>query len=185
VAMLALYFVATLAYSFQLKSKLMLDVVVLAWLYTHRVLAGGIATGNHISAWLLAFSMFIFASLAFAKRYIELRQSVGKTGKIKSRGYHTDDLEMVASMGPTAGYLAVLVFCLYIESNAVKIAYRSPMLLWFACPVLLYWVSRVWFLAHRGQMQDDPVKFALTDRISWACVGLMAAIALVARVGLG
>ena len=115
--------------------------------------------------------MFIFASLAFAKRYIELRQSMSKGGQIKSRGYHTDDLEMVASMGPTAGYIAVLVFCLYIESNAVKVAYRMPVLLWFVCPVLLYWISRVWFLAHRGQMQDDPVKFALTDRVSWACAG--------------
>jgi 4-hydroxybenzoate polyprenyltransferase len=179
--MLAVYFVATLAYSFVLKSKLMVDVVVLAWLYTHRVLAGGIATGIAISAWLLAFSMFMFLSLAFAKRYIELRQSMTRGGQLKSRGYHTQDLEMVASMGPTAGYVAVLVFCLYIDSNAVTERYRAPMALWFVAPMLLYWISRVWFLAHRGHMQDDPVRFALTDRLSWLCAVLVALVAAAAR----
>jgi 4-hydroxybenzoate polyprenyltransferase len=179
--MLAFYFAATLTYSFVLKSKLLLDVVVLAWLYTHRVLAGGIATGIPISAWLLAFSMFMFSSLAFAKRYIELRQSASKGGQLKSRGYHTQDLEMVASMGPAAGYIAVLVFCLYVDSKAVTERYHAPMLLWFAAPPLLYWISRVWFLAHRGQMQDDPVKFALTDRISWLCASLVAVVAAAAR----
>jgi 4-hydroxybenzoate polyprenyltransferase len=180
--MLALYFAATLAYSLVLKSKLMLDVVVLAWLYTHRVLAGGIATGIPISTWLLAFSMFMFSSLAFGKRYIELRHSMSKGGEIKSRGYHTQDLEMVASMGPTAGYLAVLVFCLYVDSNVVRERYRVPMLLWFVAPVLLYWISRVWFLAHRGRMQDDPVKFALTDPVSWLCGFLVAFVAGAARL---
>jgi 4-hydroxybenzoate polyprenyltransferase len=180
--MLAFYFVATLTYSFVLKSKLLLDVVLLAWLYTHRVLAGGVATGIPISAWLLAFSMFVFSSLAFAKRYIELRQSMTKASQLKSRGYHTNDLEMVASMGPAAGYIAVLVFCLYVDSKAVTERYHQPMLLWFIAPVLLYWISRVWFLAHRGQMQDDPVKFALTDRISWICGILVTLVAAAARL---
>src|SRR5215471_17339336 len=116
--MLALYFVLTLSYSSLFKSKLVVDVVLLAWLYTHRVLAGGMATGITVSSWLLAFTMFIFTSLAFAKRYVELRQSTN-TGSLKSRGYNTGDLEMVASMGPTAGYMAVLVFCLYVDSNVV------------------------------------------------------------------
>jgi 4-hydroxybenzoate polyprenyltransferase len=180
-AMLAGYFVATLTYSFVVKSMLMADVVMLAWLYTHRVLAGGIATGIPISAWLLAFSMFMFCSLAFCKRYIELRHSLKKGGQLKSRGYHTHDLEMVASMGPTAGYIAILVFCLYVESSAVKVNYQNPIVLWFVCPVLLYWISRVWFLAHRGNMHDDPVKFALTDRTSWICAFVIAAVAGVAR----
>ncbi len=179
--MLGVYFFATLAYSFRWKSLLMVDVVVLAWLYTHRVLAGGIATSINISAWLLAFSMFIFLSLAFAKRYVELRQSMDKGGKLHSRGYHTGDLEMVASMGPAAGYLAVLVFCLYVEGDAGALNYRTPGLLWFICPVLLYWISRIWFLAHRGQLQDDPVKFALTDRASLACAAVIAALAGGAR----
>jgi len=89
---------------------------------------------------------------------------------------------MVASMGPTAGYMAVLLFCLYIqESNAVTAVYRRPALLWFIVPVLLYWISRVWFLANRGQMQDDPVKFALTDRRSWLCAALATVVAGFAR----
>jgi 4-hydroxybenzoate polyprenyltransferase len=178
--MLAIYFVMTLVYSSFLKSKLMADVVVLAGLYTHRVFAGGVATGIPISAWLLAFSMFMFLSLAFAKRYVELRQSTS-TGQLKSRGYHTRDLEMVASMGPTAGYLAVLVFCLYVDSNVVAERYRAPMVLWFMAPVLLYWISRIWFLAHRGEMQDDPVKFALTDSRSWVCAVFVALVAAAAR----
>ncbi len=179
-AMLCLYFATTLVYSFALKSKLMVDVVVLAWLYTHRVLAGGIATGIPISAWLLAFSMFIFASLAFAKRYVELRQSaIG--GQLKSRGYRTHDLEMVASMGPSAGYMAVLVMCLYVDSAGVAERYRAPAVLWFVAPVLMYWISRVWFLAHRGEMQDDPVKFALTDSRSWICAAAIALVAVLAR----
>jgi 4-hydroxybenzoate polyprenyltransferase len=181
VGMLAVYFVGTMSYSLVLKSKLMIDVVVLAGLYTHRVLSGGIATGIAISAWLLAFSLFMFSSLAFCKRYVELRQSE-KGGQLKSRGYHTEDQEMVASMGPTAGYMAVLLFCLFIqESNSVTEVYRSPTLLWFIVPVLLYWISRVWFLAHRGQMQDDPVKFALTDKRSWLCAVAAGLVAGAAR----
>ena len=181
VGMLGLYFIATLAYSFHFKAKLMVDVVMLAWLYTHRVLSGGIATGVHISAWLLAFSMFIFLSLAFAKRHVELHQALGKTGQIKARGYLTSDLHMVASMGPAAGYLAVLVFCLYVESDVVTVMYRTPVLLWFVCPVMLYWISRIWFLAGRGHMQEDPVKFALIDRVSWLCALIIALIAGAAR----
>jgi 4-hydroxybenzoate polyprenyltransferase len=181
--MLAAYFVATMSYSLVLKSKLMLDVVVLAGLYTHRVLSGGIATGIQISTWLLAFSLFMFSSLAFAKRFIELQHSAAKGGQLKSRGYFTEDLAMVASMGPTAGYIAVLLFCLYIqESNAARAVYRTPALLWFLVPVLLYWISRVWFLANRGQMQDDPVKFALTDRRSWACGAIAGIVAVAARL---
>jgi len=181
VAMLALYLVLTLSYSFYLKSKLMIDVIVLAWLYTHRVVAGGIATAVPVSEWLLAFSMFIFFSLAFCKRYIELRARLGKDEKIHSRGYYPRDVEMVSAMGPTAGYLAVLVFCLYIESGAVAGAYRHFRVLWLVCPVLFYWISRIWFVAHRGQLVDDPVKYAITDRHSWACAFIIAVLAGVAR----
>lgn len=178
--MLGLYFAITLAYSFYLKSKVLIDVIVLAWLYTQRVLAGGFATGVSISAWLLAFSMFIFLSLAFAKRHVELRRAVGEDGKLRSRGYTAQDLTMVASMGTTAGYLAVLVFCLYIESAGTAI-YSEPRILWLVCPVLLYWISRVWFLTHRGEMDDDPVKFALKDPWSWLCAVAIGAVAVAAR----
>lgn len=178
--MLALYFAITLAYSFYLKSKVLIDVIVLAWLYTQRVLAGGFATGVSISAWLLAFSMFIFLSLAFAKRHVELRRAVGEDGKLRSRGYVAQDLTMVASMGTTAGYLAVLVFCLYIESAGTAI-YSEPRILWLIAPVLLYWISRVWLLTHRGEMDDDPVKFAITDRWSWLCAVAIGGVAAAAR----
>jgi 4-hydroxybenzoate polyprenyltransferase/phosphoserine phosphatase len=180
VAMLALYLAVTLAYSFYLKSKVLVDVIVLAWLYTHRVIAGGFATGVPISAWLLAFCMFFFFSLAFAKRYVELRQAVGKQ-KLHSRGYYAADLGMVASMGTAAGFMAVLVFCLYIQ-DAGAVAYHRPQLLWFICPVLLYWVGRIWFMAHRGEMNDDPVKFAITDRRSWICAALIGAVVAMARL---
>lgn len=183
--LLALYFALTLSYSFYFKSKLLADVLLLAWLYTHRVVAGGAATGVPISSWLLAFSMFLFLSLAFAKRYVELRYAASKqdrmNDKLHSRGYYPTDLEMIASMGPTAGFMAVLVFCLYIESNAGSMIFARPRVLWMAAPVLAYWITRVWFLSHRGQMNDDPVKFAITDRRSWGCAFAIAAVAAVAR----
>jgi 4-hydroxybenzoate polyprenyltransferase len=183
--MLVLYFVGTLSYSFYFKSKLMLDVVVLAGLYTHRILSGGLAVGIPISAWLLAFSMFLFLSLAFAKRYIELRHKLSKNSdtNVENRGYAPGDLSMVSSMGPVSGFIAVLVFSLYVESNTVVHTYNEPQYLWLICPVLLYWIGRVWFLAHRGLIQDDPVKFALLDGTSWICMFIVGLVAVVSRIG--
>lgn len=178
--MLALYFVGTMSYSLYLKRALLVDVFVLAALYTHRILAGGIATSIPISAWLLGLSMFLFTSLAFAKRYVEL-DVLEHEGKIKNRNYYKADLAMVGAMGPASGYLAGLVFSLYVEMGAHRGAYREPTLLWLAVPVLLYWVSRVWILTGRGQMQDDPVKFALKDKTSILCGAIVAAIFAFAR----
>jgi 4-hydroxybenzoate polyprenyltransferase len=178
--MLALYFVSTVTYSLYFKRLLLLDVLVLAALYTHRILSGGVATGISISAWLLGFSMFFFLSLAFVKRYTELLLLEGEA-KIHSRAYYRTDLQMVASMGGASGYLAALVFSLYVENGVPSKTYREPALLWLIVPVLLYWVSRVWILAGRGQMQDDPVKFAIRDRISLICGVIVLAIALTAR----
>jgi 4-hydroxybenzoate polyprenyltransferase/phosphoserine phosphatase len=179
-AMLGIYFVGTLSYSLHLKRRLLLDVFVLAGLYTHRILSGGVVTGVPISAWLLAFSMFLFLSLAFAKRYVELAPLVADA-KIKNRDYYRVDLEMVGSMGTGSGYLAALVLSLYVESGVDHRAYREPALLWAAIPILLYWVSRVWIITGRGQMQDDPVKFALKDRTSLVCGLLMGGAAALAR----
>jgi 4-hydroxybenzoate polyprenyltransferase len=180
VAMLVIYFVGTLSYSLFLKRVLMLDVLVLAGLYTHRILAGGIATDVRVSAWLLGFSMFFFTSLAFAKRYVELH-ALSTDDQIKNRGYFRVDLQMVTSMGTSSGYIAALVFMLYVESSAVRGAYREPAVLWLVLPVLLYWLGRIWLLAGRGQMQDDPVKFALRDKQSLACGAIIAALAALAR----
>lgn len=177
--MLGLYFIGTLSYSFYFKRLMMVDVLVLAGLYTHRILSGGTATGIPVSSWLLGFSMFFFTSLAFAKRYVEL--SAATSGdQIKNRGYFPNDVAMVTSMGTTSGYIAALVFMLYVESAAVRVAYKQPTLLWLILPILLYWLGRVWLLAGRGQMKDDPVKFALKDSRSLMCavvIGLIAALA--------
>jgi 4-hydroxybenzoate polyprenyltransferase len=178
--MLGLYLVGTLVYSLHLKRLLMVDVLVLASLYTHRILSGGIATGVKVSTWLLGFSMFLFTSLAFAKRYVELRPLSGDS-QIKNRGYSRTDVELVASMGTASGFVAALVFMLYVDSEKVRVNYREPAILWLVLPVLLYWLGRVWLLAGRGQMRDDPVKFALRDRVSLACAAVVAAIATAAR----
>ena len=178
--MLALYFIGTLSYSLYFKRQLLVDVLVLAALYTHRILAGGIAAGVQVSSWLLGFSMFFFTSLAFAKRYVELK-AASDNSQIKNRGYFPTDKEMVTSMGTASGYIAALVFMLYVESAAVRVNYRAPSILWLILPILLYWLGRIWLLAGRGQMQDDPVKFALKDLLSLICALGIVVIALVAR----
>ena len=178
--LLALYFIGTLAYSLYLKRLLMLDVLVLAGLYTHRILAGGYATGVKVSTWLLGFSMFLFTSLAFAKRYVELRPLSGDT-QVRNRGYSGVDIDMVASMGTASGFISALVFMLYVDSAAVRDNYREPVLLWLVLPILLFWLGRIWLLTGRGQMRDDPVKFALTDGISVACAIAIALVAAAAR----
>jgi len=180
VTMLALYFVGTVSYSLYLKRLLLLDVLVLAGLYTHRILAGGIASGVRVSAWLLGFSMFLFTSLAFAKRFVELHALVSDE-QVKNRGYSRVDLPMVTGMGTASGYVAALVFMLYVDSSTVRAAYREPSLLWLVLPALLYWLGRIWLLAGRGQMQEDPVKFALSDRKSLTCVALIGVIVVTAR----
>jgi 4-hydroxybenzoate polyprenyltransferase len=161
------YFVLTLAYSFALKRIGMLDAVVLAALYTIRIIAGIVALDIGMSFWLLAFSMFLFLSLAMIKRYTEL-DVLSRSGGIQNsgRGYAVADLPLIQSLGGSSGYLAVLVLALYINSTASEALYRHPQVLWLLCPLLLYWISRAWLIAHRGHMHDDPVVFALTDRVS-------------------
>ena len=170
---LLMYLLAAALYSCQLKQVSLLDVFVLAGLYTLRLAGGHEATGIAYSVWLLAFSMFIFLSLALVKRFLELdaarRQ---KQTDIKGRGYQSDDLAMVSTLGVTSGYLSVLVLALYVNSNEVRALYRHPTLLLLICPLMLYWISRVWMLAHRGQMHEDPIVFALRDRVSYA-IGLL------------
>ena len=182
--MLGVYFIGTLSYSLYFKRQLMIDVLVLAGLYTHRILSGGIATGVKVSTWLLGLSMFLFTSLAFAKRYVELRALTNET-QVKNRGYFGADVEMVASMGTASGCIAALVFMLYVDSAKVRVSYRDPSLLWLVLPILLYWLGRIWLLAGRGQMRDDPVRFALTDKTSLACAAAIALVAIAARYSPG
>lgn len=175
---LATYYLLTVAYSFWLKRLMTVDVIVLAMLYTSRIVAGTFAFGVKLTFWMLAFSMFIFLSLALVKRYAELRdaRSKGKPQKARGRGYHTDDLEMISSLGAASGYLSVMVLALYIQDPSTAAMYHYPQVIWLACPLLLFWVTRAWMLTHRGQMHDDPVVFAIKDRTSLlvgACFALI------------
>lgn len=178
---LAAYYVLTLVYSLWLKRIVMLDVVTLAILYTTRVIAGAAAMSLVATFWILAFCMFIFLSLAFVKRYTELHDArrKGKKEKSAGRGYYPADFELLASLGGASGYLSVLVLALYINEASTATLYQSPVWMWAACPLLLYWLSRVWLLAHRGQMHDDPIVFALRDRVSrWVGLGFVTVFAL-------
>ncbi|MGY2137209.1 UbiA family prenyltransferase [Pseudomonas reactans] len=162
------YYLLTLAYSLSLKRQMTLDVIALAGLYTLRIIAGAAAFNLDLTFWILAFSMFIFLSLALVKRFAELREarSKGDIGKTRGRGYYPTDLEMIASLGASSGYLSVMVLALYIHDQATTGLYTHPQVIWLACPLLLYWITRVWMLTHRGQMHDDPVVFAIRDRTS-------------------
>ena len=131
---------------------------MLAGLYTIRVLAGGMATGIVVSEWLMAFSMFLFVSLAFAKRYAELERLLRANEEAASgRGYRVSDIGLIESMGPASGYIAVLVLALYVNGEQMKTLYRNPWPLWLVCPVLMYWISRVWIKAKRGELSEDPI----------------------------
>jgi 4-hydroxybenzoate polyprenyltransferase len=166
-AWLGVYFAVTLAYTFWLKRKEIVDALSLAALYTLRIIAGGAAAGLAASFWLLAFSLFLFLSLAFVKRYSELRVMLAQgRDEAKGRGYRTDDLPLVQTLGVVAGFAAVLVLALYINGETVVMLYRRPEVMWLTVPILLYWITRVWIKAHRGLMHDDPVLFALKDRVS-------------------
>jgi 4-hydroxybenzoate polyprenyltransferase/phosphoserine phosphatase len=171
------YYALTLAYSFGIKRIAMLDMVVLAGLYTVRIVAGTVAIQAALSFWLLAFSMFLFLSLAMVKRYTELSLLLGQgRERTGGRGYQVDDLQLIQSLGAASGYLAVLVLALYINSTASEVLYRHQQVLWLLCPLLLYWISRVWLIAHRGAMHDDPVVFALTDSVSRIILAVCAVV---------
>jgi 4-hydroxybenzoate polyprenyltransferase len=177
-ALLATYYALTLAYSLRLKQVVMLDVLVLAGLYTVRIFGGSLAVGVPTSSWLMMFSMFLFLSLALVKRLSEVRRlRLSNETAAHGRGYLAQDYEQLASLGAAAGQVSVLVLALYITSREVTALYTHPERLWLLCPVMLYWVGRVWVLAHRGLVNEDPLVFALRDRVSYA-VGLVSALVL-------
>lgn len=177
---LAAYLVLNVAYSLWLKPVPILDVLILAGLYTLRIIAGSAAIGVWPSTWLLAFSMFLFLSLALVKRYAELMAMRAVEGaKARARGYRLDDAELLASLGGGAGYLAVLVLALYIEGGA-HLLYSRPQLIWVLCVLLLYWISHLWLMAHRKRMHDDPLVFAVRDPTSQLLLALMAVVVIVA-----
>ena len=178
---LVLYSVTTTAYSLALKRVPVLDVFVLAGLYTLRLIAGHVATRAPYSAWLLAFSMFIFLSLALVKRFKELQIPLANTDAVAlGRGYAASDLEVVGVLGLVSGYMAVLVLALYVNSSQVAVLYRYPMLLLLVCPLLLYWITRIWLLTYRRQMHTDPVLFAVKDWPSYVIAALVLGVSFAA-----
>lgn len=180
---LGIYFVLTVAYSLHLKQLAVVDVIILAALYTLRIIAGTLALNLKLSFWLLLFSMFIFLSLALIKRFSELKiaRDAGKVGSLRGRGYESDDLELVSSLGGSAGFNAVLVLALYIQDIQTSHMYATPQIIWLACPILLFWISRAWLIAHRGRMHDDPIVFALKDKVSWGCGLSVCAVFAIGR----
>lgn len=178
------YLAANAFYSFWLKQKVMIDVVLLTLLYVLRIVAGGAATGLLVSDWLLSFCLFFFFSLAFGKRYQELLGSSGKdqlSGPGMVRGYRAIDNLLVQAAGISSGFLSVMVVALYVRSDEVVALYESPRVLWFVCPLILYWIGRFWIVVSRGLMPDDPIVFALKDRISYLVAILIAGVGFLAH----
>lgn len=165
--LLGCYYITTLAYSLRLKQVVMLDVQLLAALYTLRIIAGAAAISSGLSFWLLSFSMFIFLGLAMLKRYTELSAMLSHGRKrVNGRGYEVGDLPLLQALGCGCGLIAVMVLALYINSPESIALYSRPKMLWLLCPLLLYWISRIWVVAHRGRMTDDPIVFSVKDRTS-------------------
>jgi 4-hydroxybenzoate polyprenyltransferase/phosphoserine phosphatase len=175
---LVAYYCLTLAYSLVLKRQMMLDVVTLACLYGIRLIAGGAAVGVDLSAWLAAFSIFLFCCLALVKRCAELAGRRGKAGAAAGRAYQAEDLPILEALAAASGFTAVLVLALYINSPDVRGLYHVHSHLWLLCVVLIYWIGRVLVLTHRGQMHDDPVVFAASDKASLATAAVGALIVL-------
>ncbi len=174
---LAAYYVVTLAYSFKLKRVVMIDVLVLAGLYTVRIVAGAAAAAIPLSFWLLMFSIFIFLSLAIVKRYAEL-YVMREKGKLTAsgRGYQVADLSILQNLGTASGYISILVLALYVNSPDIAVMYGHPKVVWALVPVMLYWISRIWMETHRGNMHDDPLVYAMKDRISLLTGGAAVAV---------
>ena len=175
------YYGLTVTYSLLLKRQLIIDICLLAGLYTLRIIAGSLATGIDLTVWLLAFSLFLFFSLAAVKRQAEL-VDMNRRGELNAagRGYQVGDLPIVSNIAISAGFLSVLVLALYINSPGVAELYSQPALLWGICCVLLYWITRMVMIAHRGSMHDDPVVFAAKDRVSQVCITISGGIIIAA-----
>lgn len=164
---LLIYFVLTCVYSVKLKQLVLMDCMTLAILYTLRIVAGAAAVDSDMSFWLLAFSVFLFLSLAFIKRFSELQvQLLQGKDKAHGRGYFTNDAPMIQMLGIASGFMSVLVLALYLNSPEVQLLYVQPAWVWGNVPVMVFWVSWLWLRAHRGEMHDDPLIFAVKDKVS-------------------
>ena len=175
------YFMLTLAYSFGLKAIALIDVLILGGLYTFRLIAGVVAINVDFSYWLIVFSFFVFMSLAMIKRFTELKNMQSRNETVMThRGYEVSDTGLLLIMGVVSSYIAVLVVALYIHDPLVITKYSSPIWLWLVIPAMTYWLSRIWMIANRGNLTEDPVLFALKDRVSYAVVLVCLASVLLA-----
>ena len=183
---LTIYFSLTTLYSFLLKRIILIDTLTLALLFTLRIIAGAAAITIPMSFWLMAFSVFIFLSLALIKRYAELIvQAEAGNNSSHGRGYKVADTSIVQTLGVSAGYISVLIIALYVHSKDVISLYALPEAIFLALPVLLFWISWVWLKANRGEMHDDPIVFAAKDKASLAVAGVTAIVFFIAANGLG
>jgi 4-hydroxybenzoate polyprenyltransferase len=181
---LFVYLAGSLLYTFRLKRVPLLDTLVLAGLYTIRIVAGAAAIKVVPSVWLISFSMFFFLSLALAKRYSELvdMQGASRIRETSGRGYVAEDLNTLMSQGSASGYMAALVLALYIDSPIVHEQYRHPEMIWLICPLVLYWINKLWLNSARRQIMEDPVVWALRNRVSRGIVALCIILLLTARL---
>lgn len=182
---LLIYFLLTCIYSVKLKQLVLVDCMTLAILYTLRIVAGAAAVGSAMSFWLLAFSVFLFLSLAFIKRFAELQvQLLQGKHKAHGRGYVTDDAPLIQMLGIASGFMSVLVLALYLNSPEVQLLYVQPAWVWGNVPVMVFWVSWLWLRAHRGEMHDDPLIFAVKDKVSLVSGALFAGFLLLGSIQL-
>lgn len=183
--LLLVYLVITALYSLWLKRVTLIDCLVLASLYTLRIIAGGVATEIEPSFWLLTFSIFFFLSVAWVKRYAELESARSQGLEVApGRGYAVSDMPVILTFGSSAAAMAVLVSALYLDSSAIRNFYEAPEVAWLAIPFLMYLIGRLWFKAHRGQMNQDPILFLLRDFPSLLAVTVSAGILVLAHIGL-
>jgi 4-hydroxybenzoate polyprenyltransferase len=182
---LLLYLLLTVVYSLVLKRLVLVDCLTLATLYTVRIIAGAAAVSVSLSFWLLAFSIFIFLSLAFVKRYAELvvQSQEGKSSAY-GRGYLVSDASLLQTLGVSSGYISVLVIALYLRSEDVVSLYSEPLAIWLLIPILLFWVSWVWLKSARGEMHDDPIVFATKDKTSLLVAMITAIVLTYAAIGI-
>ncbi len=177
------YLCLTTLYSSFLKGKPIIDVIALASLYTLRLYAGGVVSKSFVSAWLFQFSIFLFISLAFVKRYSEMRRLFHEGQEVApGRNYKASDLSIISQAGLTAGLLGGLILALYVNGAEIERLYPSHEMLWGLCPLFVYWITRVWLVAHRGNMNEDPIVWAFKDRVSYIVGFLMFVSMMLASI---
>jgi 4-hydroxybenzoate polyprenyltransferase len=178
------YLAVNLSYNFWFREKPLIDVFALAALYTLRLFGGALAGGYGMSLWLLAFSSFLFLSLAVIKRVSELRRLRGTASGSKAprRGYTIEDIPILEMLGVAASFTSALLLSLYVQSDTALNHYGNPSILWGSIPLLLFWQCQLWLSTSRGYMHDDPILFAVRDRVSWAVFACLALLVVVARM---